>query len=153
ERRLEDRSRGLLLGLAKRLTAQQIASVAVGDSERMAALAVAHLEVTLEVGAPDGVRPVVAEERLAVRRAPAPRRPPRPDQAVAGENLSHRARRRKLQSRVRGGQRRQQLLRSPEGVALSRLDDDAHYLLADRPRVGVRPARMLRQPFHAVARV
>src|SRR5207244_2724121 len=137
KRRLEDDSRWSLLCLAKRLAAQQVARVPVGDGERVTQLSAADWKVPFEVGAPDGVRSVVAEKRLAVRRARPLPRSSRPDQSMASEDLSDRARRRKLQPWVRGGQRREQLFRPPEGVPLPRLDDDAHHLFADCPRTRV----------------
>src|SRR6516225_4869431 len=97
EGRLEDGLHDACGGPQQALAPEEKPAEAVRDGERVHVASTAHPEVPLEVGAPDGVRSVVAKERSRVWRCSAPSGAAGHHQATPAENPRHRAARRKFQ--------------------------------------------------------
>src|SRR5205823_1569964 len=110
--------------------------------------AVAELERALEVGAPDRVRLVAAQERRRVRRRGAPR-PPGPREPVPLEDRAHRARRGERQPGIALRQDNHELSGAPCRMLLTGRDQDGHDLIGDRVGVatgGTAPIPQVRAP-------
>src|SRR6516162_9783947 len=119
----------------------------------MVSVCTAHPEVPLEVGAPDGVRSVVAKERSRVWRCSAPSGAAGHHQATPAENPRHRAARRKIQSRVLRRQGQEQFLGTPERMASSGTHDELGHFLRDSGGMAVRSTRPVKKRSRAIGGV
>ncbi|MDB4990045.1 MAG: hypothetical protein JWN04_5223 [Myxococcaceae bacterium] len=125
--------------------AQQHPAEGIGDRERIAAPAVSCLEVSFEVRAPDAIGRVHVGKRAGVWRRPTTSSL-RAREAIAGEQLAHRARDRKHQRWLLTLKPRQVLARSPVRVRSTCLHQrlEHHWLYAawvgqGRPRAVLQP--------------
>src|SRR5665213_1412236 len=109
------------------LAANQKPAVGVGDGERIAAIAVACEEISLEIHAPKLIRRRHHRERLRTRRS-APLLPPRVGEPGTAEDLTYRTCRRPARVRVHAFQSCLELPRPPGREPLPQRKDLVLYL-------------------------